>query len=457
VIFGLSALLCFWAGFVLVLSSGRVAAFVAVIDNLAAWLSAALSAAAAAALSAVASAVSVSALPAVLSAALSAFSAGLSAFSAALALVALAALRSLGSPSRRCLPAFLLGFLLFVCSVRAAPWDQGLCVRPTGIGAPNGGAPFTILGSAGSSVRRLRVYRNNGKDGYLRGIVAFFSDGSDQRGGVRKDQFSELALDDGEFLTGMTLWSLSRSLSRSGSSAAPRVARIDITTNQRTWGYGVDNTDKLSAKAVNIGSGVLVGFQGRAGDDLDQLAPIFLKPLSDSRVDDIVFDPIGDTDGLRLVTLRQGSALWNGTDYSWTFSGTESRDASTTFTSGSSNGLSLTTTFSASIPRVMDTGLSAGWSSGRTESHERKSGTSTSLSWSTTISLSEDNPAVECSAMVWEGRLNIGWSGVQTVTADGSSVSFPVSGTLLHVAYGKVETVCRPLGAKARVAKRWAA
>jgi hypothetical protein len=442
VIFGLSAIIAFLAGFVPVILSGRVAAFVAVTDNLAAGLSAALFAAASAA-SSVSSAV---------------FPALTGVLSAVSAVIALSVFASLGSRSARGStgPLVLFVFAGLFGSVLGASWDRGLCLRPTGIGAPNGGAPFMILGSAGSSVRRLRVYRNNGKDGYLRGIVAFFSDGSDQRGGVRKDQFSELALEDGEVLTGMTLWSLSRSGS-SGSSAAPRVARIDITTNQRAWGYGVDNTEKLSAKAVNIGSGVLVGFQGRAGDDLDQLAPIFLKPLSDSRVDNIVFDPIGDTDGLRLVTLRQGSALWNGTDYSWTFSGSESRDASTTFSSGSSNGLSLSTTFSAAIPRVLESGINAGWTYGTTESLDRKSGTSTSLTWSTTISLTKDNPAVECQAMVWEGRLDIGWSGRQTVTADGTSMSFPVSGTLVHVAYGKVETVCRPLGANERVAKRWAA
>jgi hypothetical protein len=255
----------------------------------------------------------------------------------------------------------------------------------------------------------------------------------------------------------MTLWT--------GSSS--RVARIDVTTSQRSWGYGVENTAKLSAKAVNVGSGVLVGFQGRAGDDLDQVAPIFLKTLSDSVVDNVVFEKVGGNQGLRLVTLREGTAVWDGTDYSWNFAGTESRDASTTFTSGSSNDLSLKTTFSAALPRVMESGIDASWGHGQSESHEQKSGSSTSLSWSTTIALSAENRAVSCSAMVWEGRLNVRWSGSQTVVADGASVSFPVSGTLAHVSYGKVETVCRPMSAPASSragsgsaavrAKRWAA
>ncbi|KAK4125627.1 hypothetical protein N657DRAFT_662121 [Parathielavia appendiculata] len=406
------------------------------------------------------------ALLAALSAVFSAFSSAASAVIALSVLVGLSLFSASGarglwfrSSARRCSWGLILLIVLLglVGSVLGSRWDRGLLVRPTGIGAPNGGAPFTILGSAGSSVRRLRVYRNNGKDGYLRGIVAFFSDGTDQRGGVRKDQFAELALDDGEVITGMTLWSSSASGFSRGSSVS-HVARIDVTTSARSWGYGADNTAKLSAKAVSVGSGVLVGFQGRAGDDLDQLAPIFLKPLSGSRVDEIVFDPIGGSDGLRLVTLREGSALWNGTDYSWTFSGSESREASTSFIMGFSGSLSVGTTFSAAFPRIVTAGMNAGWTSGNTESRDRKSGTAASLSWSTSIDLTVDNPAVQCSAMVWEGRLNIGWSGVQTVTADGASMSFPVLGTVQHVAYGKVETVCSPLVVDSkRAAKRWAA
>lgn len=105
-----------------------------------------------------------------------------------LALVALAAASSLGVPvaSVSLVGASLVGL------ASAESWNPDLCVRPTGAGSSTEGRPFTILGEAGSSVRALRVYRNRGKEGYLRGIVAFFSDGAEIRAGVRKDQFSEL-------------------------------------------------------------------------------------------------------------------------------------------------------------------------------------------------------------------------------------------------------------------------
>ncbi len=372
-----------------------------------------------------------------------------------------AALLVFGGPSSRCrlssrgsssLFVFAVGLGLCVGSALAEPWSTDLCVRPSGVGGASG-APWTILGSAGASVRKLRVYRNNGKRGYLRGIVVFFTDGTEMRGGVRKDQFADFDLSDGEVVTGATLWQMTNS-----SSGSARVARIDIATNQKSWGFGVDDMSRLSSKAVNVGSGVLVGFQGRSGDDLDFLAPVFLKTLTSSHVDDIVFEKFDNTQGLRLVTLREGSAVWNGTDYSWTFSGGESRDKSMSFNNGLTTSLGLSTTFAVAAPVISKAGVSASWSLGTSASFDQHWGHGLSLSWSTTIALSKDVPAVSCSALVWEGKLNLAWSGTQTVSADGRSVSFPTSGTLRQVDYGKVETECRPMSPVGRRhARRWAA
>ncbi len=363
----------------------------------------------------------------------------------------LRARRSLRSVTPR-MASLLLALLLvaLVGQARSEAWSTDLCVSPSGLGAPSSaGTPFTVLGSAGSSVRRLRVYRNSGKNAYLRGIVAFFSDDSEMRGGVRKDQYQDIEFADDEVITSMTLWKLA-----SSSSSSARVARIDLTTTHRSWGYGMENTARLSSKVVSVGSGILVGFQGRAGDDLDFLAPLFLRTFSDSTVSDIRFEKANSDDGMRLVTLREGSAVYNGSDYSWTFSGSESRSTSTTFSGGFSNALSVKTTFKAKVPKFFVKGVDGGWSSGTSDSHSQSASDAVNLAWSTTVAVSSDVPSVSCSALVWEGHLNVRWSGVQTVSVGGSSVSFPASGTLRHVAYGKVETVCRPMD---RVARRFVA
>jgi hypothetical protein len=354
-----------------------------------------------------------------------------------------ARLPSLRLPHSPPLLALLLLAAVLPSPALAAQWSPDLCVPPKGVGSSSGGRPFTILGEEGSAVSMLRVYRNNGKSGYLRGLVVGFSDGLEVRAGVRKDQFSDFVLSDGETITGATLWKL-------GNSSSVRVARLDITTSLRTWGFGVDNTAALSATAVDVGSGVLVGLQGRAGDDLDQIAPIFLKRMSSSYVDDIVFDNFGPKDGLRLVTLREGSAVWNGTDYSWTFSGTQGVELTTQFTSGTSMNLNIGTTFKATVP-FLESGVEVGWTGGITQSWGGSDKRADALSWSTTIALSQNNTGVSCTARVWEGRLNVRWTGRQTIVADGITSTTPVSGIMKTVAYGKVETVCRPLGQPAPV------
>ncbi|KAK3306757.1 uncharacterized protein B0T15DRAFT_431602 [Chaetomium strumarium] len=342
---------------------------------------------------------------------------------------------------------------VFPPAALAAQWSPDLCVPPKGVGSSSGGRPFTILGEEGATVSMLRVYRNNGRVGYLRGLVVGFSDGLEVRAGVRKDQFLDLVFAEGETITGATLWKV-------GNSSSVRVARLDITTTLRSWGFGVDNTASLSATAVDVGSGVLVGFQGRAGDDLDQIAPIFLKRMSSSYVDDIVFEDFGRQDGLQLVTLREGSAIWNGSDYSWTFSGSQGVERETSFVLGTSMSLNIGTTFKATVP-FLESGILVGWTGGTTQSWGETVKRTESLGWSTTIALSESNPGVFCTARVWEGRLNVRWTGRQTIIAEGRTSTTAVHGMMKTVAYGKVETVCRPLAVpaplSAKVGKRFVA
>ncbi|KAL2267145.1 hypothetical protein VTJ83DRAFT_4422 [Remersonia thermophila] len=263
------------------------------------------------------------------------------------------------SKNRQNVKAVVLWWWWYLVGLAAAkPWTAALSVRPTVVGAGTDGSPFTI--------------RDNGRQGYLRGLDVRFSDGTERSRGARKDQFSELALEEDEVIRSMTLWSTPLGRFSSLFSRGGRVARIDLTTNRRSWGYGVENTAKLSAKAVDVGSGVLIGFQGRAGEDLGQLAPLFLRKLSRSVVHNVAYDLPAGSEGLRLLVLREGTAVWNGTDYSWTFSGTEARGTETTFNVGSSSGLSVSTSFAVSLPQIGLSGIGVGWTAGSTMNYEKK-------------------------------------------------------------------------------------
>ncbi|KAL1840078.1 hypothetical protein VTJ49DRAFT_813 [Mycothermus thermophilus] len=273
---------------------------------------------------------------------------------------------------RKFRPALFFWWCSLASLAAAEPWNQALCVQPTVVGTRSDGDPFTILGDAGSSVRMLRVYRSNGRTGYLRGLDVRFSDGVERSQGSRKDQFSELTLDDDEVIQSMTLWATPPGRFFSFFSRGGRVARLDITTNRRSWGYGIDNAAKLAAQAVNVGSGVLVGFRGRSGDDLDQLAPLFLKKLSQSTVHNITYNrPVG-AEGLRLLILREGTALWNGTDYSWTFSGTEAWGTETTFNIGSAFIFLVGTRFAVQLPQIGISGFDVQWTYTSTANYEKK-------------------------------------------------------------------------------------
>jgi hypothetical protein len=254
----------------------------------------------------------------------------------------------------------------------------------------------------------------------------------------------EQTLEDNEYIKSMTLWATRKSRFASLSRLfrpTSRVARIDITTNQRSWSYGVDKTDGLSSKVANVGSGLLVGFRGRSEDYLDQLTPVFLKPVSESRIDNVTYDSLVPGKGLRLVTLREGSATWNGTDYQWNFAGSEEREIETTV----STSLALQGGFSIVIT-VLGSGISYTASETITFTKQNRYMEKPILAWSTTIFLSKELPSVSCVAKVWEARIDAPWTGLQTLSwEDNKSLTFNTKGSLRRVVYGNVKTACFPL------------
>ncbi|KAL2132421.1 hypothetical protein VTI74DRAFT_3819 [Chaetomium olivicolor] len=337
----------------------------------------------------------------------------------------------------------------------AAPWDASLCARSALVGSSTGGSPFTLLAEEGATVSDIRVWRSTGRKPFLRGLSLGFTDGSSQSAGASRDQYQTLSLEEGEIITDMSIWTSRRNGTRA------RLARIDVSTNKRSWGYGVEDTRGLTSHAVSVGS-VLVGFQGRAGSDLDQIAPIFLKAVSQARIENIVFESIPGPDSVRPVTLAEGSVVWNGTDHTWTFAGSETREVSSTFNTLTSNQLALGASLSLEPSGMGKWGGSATWTAGAQGSRELKRSGTQVLNWSFSININAQNPSVRCSAVTWEGRVSTNWSGTLTMTVGGRAISSPISGTYNEISYSKVDTICGPPGSEeistvSKFGERWTA
>lgn len=98
----------------------------------------------------------------------------------------------------------------------------------------------------------------------------------------------------GEKCTELVLW---------GNGDGRRTCRIKIVTDKgQTLDWGKDTTGQ-TAYPSNLGSGILVGFMGRYGADIDCMAPLFLKDVK-SVTSKVTYGKIPTgKDGIQLVEL----------------------------------------------------------------------------------------------------------------------------------------------------------
>jgi hypothetical protein len=100
---------------------------------------------------------------------------------------------------------------------------------------------------------------------YLRGMRIIWTDGTESRVyGTTAGELTEFTFQPGEKILTMTLW------------GCVRTDRITWTTDM---GRTFEASPNLSTESFNmeVGSGLLAGFEGASGVDIDRLAPIFLK------------------------------------------------------------------------------------------------------------------------------------------------------------------------------------
>ena len=183
--------------------------------------------------------------------------------------------------------------------------DANIVPNPT-IGG-SGGNEFTAIGNTVKGLEIWHGIKAGAQEGHvLRGIRIKWQDNTHSPiHGTNEGTREQLELAKGERVTGMSLW-----------SAHARTSRIEILTNRQSWVVGGPGGTQF---IMDIGSGLLQGFQGRANWDVDKLSPRFYKltDLPESHIVNAV--EVGGSGGTPFWACRVDSGhrvtkieVWHG-------------------------------------------------------------------------------------------------------------------------------------------------
>lgn len=298
-------------------------------------------------------------------------------------------------------------------------------VDNTPVGGSHGGS--VIFNQAkfykGVMLREVGVWKD---DGALRGLRLTWTDDTSDLYGKESGDWNHLKFDPGETCTELVLW---------GNGSGTRTGRIKIvTSNGKTLDWGMHGGS--TAYPMTLGSGLLVGFSGASGSDIDRLCGLFLKSVKSITSEAKYGQLPGPTEGIRPKQLEQKEFdNSNGAqDMGWSVGSEIKVEESNTWTQSATLAFGASATVKAGIPEVAQVEASAHWELSGTVSHSSTTTETRTITWGAS-GVVKPNKCLRVTATYWEGQANIEYTSTVTVVLkDGGSFTYTEPGTLNSIA-----------------------
>ncbi|RAL07684.1 uncharacterized protein BO97DRAFT_463410 [Aspergillus homomorphus CBS 101889] len=222
-----------------------------------------------------------------------------------------------------------------------------------------------------------------------------------------------------------------------GNGIGTRCGHIEFKTDQgNSFSWGDGGSDNYY---MDVGSGFLVGFQGRANLDIDSLGPLFLKPLKSvhSEVDYGDF-PNGAPDPTHITLDTQD---FDGNhEYEWDFHGSKTKTTTSTWSQTLASSFDLQVKVKAGVPELAEVESTIKWGLSASSTHSQAEQDSSEIGWDVHSTVSPGQ-TVHCEAYCFQGTSDVDYTSTVTVTfQSGETLQFKESGTFSGVTYSEAKT-----------------
>lgn len=306
--------------------------------------------------------------------------------------------------------------------------NSGISFAPIWTIGGNKGSSFQFCKIASGAIPvKFETWSDTGS--YMRGIRITYSDGStDQTGSINTGTYAGMTLSPGETVTKLVMY---------GNGIGTRFGRIEITTTAQTFSAGKSNVSGQNAYAPPLGAGILAGFLGNSGSDIDNLGLMFLDNVASVTLNDISYinaPPVGSMTGITTVVVGYADYPPASAANDWKFEDSISYENVNSWTDTETTEWFVNVSVSAEIFGI-GTKVSAGWQTTSTTSNTTEQRTTVTVDYDRSGTLAP-NQGVRCTATSGLGTLNLSYTGTLFIQFNsGATASIPVSGTYRNAVY----------------------
>ena len=313
---------------------------------------------------------------------------------------------------------------VLLCLLLAVNVSFGSLYAPVTFQGGDGGSSSTQkLYTDGRTLKKLEVWAGKWQ---LRGIKFHWSNGHvDTIGKEKGKKEFKFTFNTGERLKSLSIWS---SKGKHGKRCG---AFKMITTSDREFFPKMTKKVKKKNRAeVDIGSGIIIGFQAYHGNDVDALGFRILRSIKSAILKNVRYPDINlNSIGLQPWDLESVDYKNNASvAQTFTLKGKRQVTTSSSWSTSSSLELSITTTVEAGIPEVASVTTETTWKVGVTSSHEREQTHKFTKVYESPVTVGPRKHLM-VTGTVYDGPINTKYSGTMHVILDnGQSFTYDVSG-----------------------------
>lgn len=304
------------------------------------------------------------------------------------------------------------------------------------VGNLKGGTSFKASGleEERGNVRKIGVWVT---DWNIAAIKVWFDNGTPLEYGEIKGDYHERVIGPGDKLVSAML---ADNGSRDPTNTRLGSIRLVFGPGPGQEFHAHMRKDYGTEESVDVGSGVLVGFQGRAGADIDALGLLLFRPIRSAVLRDVAYEDLSYWDDQIRVSSIDNFSSTNDDDAPshWQFEGSWSKSVSSSWSTTTSAELTFGARVEAGVPEIVTVEASFEFKISKSFSHGTTIADEVTHRWSIDGTLNPGD-SVFLEAVVGTAQISPGFTGVLDLTFDnGASLSRSVSGTYAGVSASKV-------------------
>nr|XP_032834691.1 aerolysin-like protein [Petromyzon marinus] len=269
----------------------------------------------------------------------------------------------------------------------------------------------------------------------VRGVEVWLTDGRRETFGTMNSSAQEFEFESGEFITSLSLWS---------NGDGTRLGAIKFRTSRsREFFAKMTDCGLKTEYKIDVGSGICLGVQGRAGSDIDSMGFLFINAIKSSVIQDMKYPTMHQV--LPNVQMEEINKMEYTNDTSVVQSYTFESSKKITKTSSWSTTNKIESTFSltvnAGIPKIVEAGGRFSFAKGIESTHKVEESKEETETLTFPVSV-PPHKTINVVANIGHAKVDLPYTALLRITCvNGASLDASLSGVYNGLTYTKMTTV----------------